>query len=86
MVLLNPHLLDEADACDRAFAATHTLEPLSGIVVVIKDNYDTAGLQTTGGSLAMKGFVPATDATMVVRPVRSSWENPTWRSGPSVRM
>lgn len=67
MVLLNPHLLDEADACDRAFAATHTLEPLSGIVVVIKDNYDTAGLQTTGGSLAMKGFVPATDATMVAR-------------------
>ena len=65
MVLLNPHLLDEADSCDRAFAATHTLQPLSGIVVVIKDNYDTAGLQTTGGSLAMKGFVPATDATMV---------------------
>lgn len=67
MILLNPHLLDEADACDRAFAATHTLQPLSGIVVVIKDNYDTAGLQTTGGSLAMKHFVPRADATMVAR-------------------
>lgn len=67
MVLLNPQLLREADACDRSFAATHTLLPLSGIVVVIKDNYDTAGLQTTGGSLAMKGFVPQGDSTMVAR-------------------
>ena len=67
IVILNPHLLDEADACDRACASAHTLLPLSGIVVVIKDNYDTAGLQTTGGSLAMKGFMPGTDATMVER-------------------
>lgn len=67
LVTLNPRLAEEADACDRSFALTHTLLPLSGIVVVVKDNYDTAGLQTTGGSLAMKGFVPQTDATMVAR-------------------
>jgi amidase len=67
IVTLNPDALAEADACDHSFAATQTLPPLGGIVVLIKDNYDTKGLQTTGGSLAMKGFVPASDATMVAK-------------------
>jgi Asp-tRNA(Asn)/Glu-tRNA(Gln) amidotransferase A subunit family amidase len=67
IVVLNPDALAEADACDRNFAATHQLPPLGGIAVLIKDNYDTAGLQTTGGSLAMKGFVPERDATMVAK-------------------
>ena len=67
IILVNPNALAEADACDRSFAATHKLRPLSGIAMLIKDNYDTAGLQTTGGSLAMKGFVPDHDAPMVAR-------------------
>ena len=67
IVLVNPNALAEADACDRNFAATHKLPPLGGIAVLIKDNYDTAGLQTTGGSLAMKGFVPERDAPMVAK-------------------
>ena len=67
IVTVNPNALADADACDRNFAATHKLPPLGGIAVLIKDNYDTQGLQTTGGSLAMKGFVPASDATMVAR-------------------
>ncbi len=67
IVTVNPRALAEADACDRAVRRTHTLPPLGGIAVLIKDNYDTAGLQTTGGSLAMKGFFPTTDATMVAR-------------------
>lgn len=67
IVTINPDALGEADACDRNFAATHTLPPLGGIAVLIKDNYDTKGLQTTGGSLAMKDFVPTTDSTMVAR-------------------
>lgn len=67
IVVLNPDALKDADACDRHFRAAHTLPPLGGIAVLIKDNYDTRGLQTTGGSLAMKGFVPEHDATMVAR-------------------
>ena len=65
IVLLNPQLLADADACDQHFKQTQHLLPLGGIVVIVKDNYDTQGLQTTGGSLAMKGFVPEHDATMV---------------------
>jgi amidase len=67
IILVNPDALAQADACDRDFARTHTLPPLGGIAVLIKDNYDTQGLQTTGGSLAMKGFLPEHDATMVAR-------------------
>jgi amidase len=67
IVTVNPKALADADACDRNFAATHKLPSLGGVAVLIKDNYDTQGLQTTGGSLAMKGFVPANDATMVAR-------------------
>jgi len=67
IVLINPDALSEADACDRSFTATHKLPPLGGIAMLIKDNYDTAGLQTTGGSLAMKGFIPEHDAAMVAR-------------------
>jgi len=67
IVVINPDALAEADACDRNFAATHKLLPLGGIAMLIKDNYDTQGLQTTGGSLAMRGFIPTGDATMVAR-------------------
>ncbi len=71
MVTLNPDVFADADRCDRSFAQagnqTGKLLPLSGVVLIVKDNYDTAGLQTTGGSLAMKGFVPAKDATMVAK-------------------
>ena len=67
MILLNPEALADADRLDAEFKRTHVLRPLHGIVVVVKDNYDTKGLQTTGGSLAMKGVVPVTDAFMVKR-------------------
>jgi len=67
MILLNPEALKDADRLDAEFRKTHTMRPLHGVVVIVKDNYDTKGLQTTGGSLAMKGVVPATDAFMVKR-------------------
>jgi amidase len=67
MILLNPEALADADRLDAELKRTHTMRPLHGIVVIVKDNYDTKGLQTTGGSLAMKGVVPTTDAFMVKR-------------------
>ena len=33
----------------------------------MKDNYNVAGLQTTGGSAALVGWVPETDATVIAR-------------------
>ena len=67
VVTLNPEALADADRLDRDFARTHQLLPLEGIVLAVKDNFDTRGLQTTGGSLALKGFAPRQDAFMVKR-------------------
>lgn len=65
LVVINPDALKEADRLDREFKRTGKLRPLQCIAMIVKDNYDTRGLQTTGGSLALKGFVPAQDAFMV---------------------
>jgi amidase len=65
IVLVNPQALADADKLDAEFARTKQLRPLHCMAVIVKDNYDTRGLQTTGGSLAMKGFVPGEDAFMV---------------------
>jgi Asp-tRNA(Asn)/Glu-tRNA(Gln) amidotransferase A subunit family amidase len=41
--------------------------PLHGIPVVVKDNFDTCDLPTTGGSIALAHSQPARDATTVER-------------------
>src|SRR5215471_12705396 len=58
IVVLNPEALADADKLDQEFKRTGKLRPLHGVPIIVKDNYDTKGLQTTGGSLAMKGFLP----------------------------
>jgi amidase len=67
LVVVNPKALAEADKFDAEFKVTHRLRGLQCIAVIVKDNYDTRDLQTAGGSLAMRGFVPSTDAFMVRR-------------------
>jgi Asp-tRNA(Asn)/Glu-tRNA(Gln) amidotransferase A subunit family amidase len=67
IVVINPEALADADRLDREFEQTHRLRPLHGIPVIVKDNYNTKGLQTTAGSLALKGFLPEEDAFMVKR-------------------
>jgi amidase len=67
VVVYNADALADADALDKEFARTHNLRPLQGIAVVVKDNYDTKGLQTADGLLALKGFKPTQDAFMVKR-------------------
>ena len=65
LVVINPRALEEADRLDQEFKRTGKLRPLHGVAVIVKDNYDTYDLQTAGGSLALKGFVPKEDAFMV---------------------
>jgi len=68
VVVTNPDALSEADALDSYLATTGELVgPLHGIPVLVKDNYDVCGLQTTGGSAALVGWVPGRDATAVRR-------------------
>jgi amidase len=65
IILTNPQALATARALDAEYARTLHMRPLHCIPVIVKDNYNTIGLQTTAGSLAMKGFVPSSDAFMV---------------------
>lgn len=54
----------QAKAADEKRAAGETGD-LLGIPVAVKDNYDTAGIQTTNGTKALEGFVPKKDAFQV---------------------
>jgi Asp-tRNA(Asn)/Glu-tRNA(Gln) amidotransferase A subunit family amidase len=65
IVVTNPNALAEADELDEEFRRTGKLRPLHGIPVIVKDNYDTKDIQTTGGSLALKGSIPPDDAYQV---------------------
>jgi amidase len=68
IIVTNANALADAAALDAAFASTGELTgPLHGIPVLVKDNYDVAGVQTTGGSAALLGWVPAVDATVVAK-------------------
>ena len=68
IIIDNPDALADAAAVDAALAATGSLTgPLHGVPVLVKDNYDVARLQTTGGSAALLGWVPETDATVIAR-------------------
>lgn len=65
IVVINPNALAEADKLDAEFKRTKKLRPLHGIPVIVKDNFDTKDLQTTGGSAALKGSIPLDDAFQV---------------------
>ncbi|MEN9840796.1 MAG: hypothetical protein RL376_596, partial [Verrucomicrobiota bacterium] len=68
IIAVNPSALADADRLDAALKATgKPTGPLHGIPVLVKDNYDIAGLPTTGGSVALLGWVPAKDSTAVAK-------------------
>ena len=67
IVVTNPQALATADSLDRRFVREGLTGPLHCIPVIVKDNFETRDLQTTAGSLALKGWVPRQDATMVSR-------------------
>jgi Asp-tRNA(Asn)/Glu-tRNA(Gln) amidotransferase A subunit family amidase len=67
LVLVNPAALAAADSLDARRRAGAAPGPLDCVPVIVKDNFETAGLQTTAGSLSLAGYVPARDATQVRR-------------------
>ncbi|MBU1822749.1 MAG: amidase [Bacteroidetes bacterium] len=65
IILTNPEASERARELDAEYKKTGKLRKLHCIPLIVKDNYNTKGLQTTAGSLALKGFAPATDASQV---------------------
>jgi amidase len=59
--------LREAAAADEAIARGDDVGPLHGVPMTIKDAFNVAGLPTTWGNPAFKGFVADSDATVARR-------------------
>ena len=65
VITLNPKALETARALDVERKSRGRRSPLHGIPVVLKDNYDTFDMQTTGGSILLEGSIPSKDAFVV---------------------
>lgn len=68
IVVLNPDSATEASELDRRFKDTGALVGrLHCVPVIVKDNFETRGLQTANGSLSLAGYLPENDAFQVKR-------------------
>lgn len=67
LILVNPRALDEARALDLRYAQSGLSGPLHCVPLIVKDNFETAGLPTTNGALVFSKYVPAKDAFQVAR-------------------
>jgi amidase len=65
ITVINPGARAQAQELDRKMKASGMTGPLHCIPAIVKDNFETAGLQTAAGSLALKDFDPQRDAFQV---------------------
>jgi len=65
VITLNPKALEEARALDAERKIKGPRSPIHGIPIVLKDNYNTFDLPTTGGCQLLKGSIPPADAFVV---------------------
>ena len=67
IISINPRVIEDAEALDRARAGSGPRGPLHGVPVVLKDQIDVAGMATTMGSVLFKDYFPDRDAFVVER-------------------
>src|SRR4030095_7007086 len=67
LILINPDIEKEAEELDRRFSQSGLTGPLHCVPVIVKDNFETQGWQTTDGALALAGYIPDKDAFQVKR-------------------
>jgi len=65
IIMINPNALAAADALDTKFAQSGMSGPLHCVPLIVKDNFNTADMPTTAGSLSLKDSIPAADAFQV---------------------
>ncbi len=65
ITVVNPNALSRAGEIDAAVSNGDELGPLFCAPLLIKDNFDTQDLPTTGGSIALRDDLPPDDAFMV---------------------
>jgi len=65
ITVINPRAVERAREADRAFQDGEALPDLFCAPLLIKDNFDTHDIVTTGGSIALKDSYPPDDAFMI---------------------
>ncbi len=71
LTVINPNAIQIAKTLDKEFEESGVLRPLHGIPMIVKDNFNTKGMATTAGALALKDFIPEEDAFMVDQLVKA---------------
>lgn len=67
IIAINPKALEYARALDAERKAKGARSPLHGVPIILKDNYDTYDMPTTGGSKALVGSMAPDDAFTVAK-------------------
>jgi len=67
LITINPAALAIADSLDARYARSGPAGALHCIPMIVKDNFETTDMPTTAGSLALEGWRPPQDATMVAK-------------------
>src|SRR5262245_6150672 len=68
IITVNPKALETAAAMDRQYAANPSaVGSLHCVPIVLKDNFNTKDMPTTGGNVSMKTSQPAADAFTVAK-------------------
>ncbi len=67
IIKINPDAVQLADDLDRRFTQGGMTGALHCVPMIVKDNFETKGLQTSNGALAFEAYLPAEDATLVAR-------------------
>lgn len=68
---INPEALSIAKELDDEYQRTKILRPLHGITVIVKNNIQTRGIETTAGALALQDFIPKDDAFIISKLVEA---------------
>jgi amidase len=68
IITVNPKAMETAAAMDRQYQANRAgVGALHCVPLVLKDNFNTADMPTTGGNVSMKDSRPAADAFIVAK-------------------
>lgn len=62
IIYKNPKALEEAKALDKELKEKGPRSPLHGVPIVLKDNFDTFDMPTSGGNIELKNAQPTKDA------------------------
>src|SRR5215467_4961753 len=68
IITVNPKAMETAAEMDRSYRANSaTVGPMHCIPTILKDNFNTFDMPTTGGNISMKTSTPPADAFTVAR-------------------